>query len=463
MTTMPLFRELLVDCFAGGGGASHGIEQALGRQVDIAINHDQVAISIHGENHPTTEHYREDVFKVDPIAATNGLPVGLAWFSPDCTHHSKAKGGKPRSNKRRGLAWVVVRWAKRVRPRIIMLENVEEFADWGPLDENGQPCNARKGATFVHWCEQLRRLGYTVEHRLLRACDFGAPTTRRRLFLVARRDGYPITWPTPTHGTVRGLEPFRTAAECIDWSLPAPSIFERKKALADATCRRVAAGIMKFVVNNPDPFILTIDHQGSKGDCVHELGEPLNTITTKARHCVVTPFLTKFYGTSTGALIDEPCPTITAGGQHIGLVSAWIAKHYTGVTGQDCRKPLGTITTVDHHSLVTAFLIKYYGNEQTGHSVQDPLGTITCTDGFALVTVRGEQYRIVDIGLRMLQPHELAACQGFPANYVLDQANGKPLTKRDQVRLIGNSVSPYPAAALVKANMGVSIQRRAAA
>ena len=480
MTTMPLFRELIVDCFAGGGGASLGIEQALGRKVDIAINHDPIALAIHRKNHPDTEHYIEDVFKVDPVKATKGMPVGLAWFSPDCTHHSKAKGGKPRSNKRRGLAWVVVRWAKRVRPRIIALENVEEFQDWGPLDEHGHPCNARKGATFDHWCEQLKRLGYAVEYKLLKASDYGAPTTRTRLFLIARRDGQPIQWPKPSHGSGRTQQPVRTAAECIDWTIPAPSIFERSRPLADATCHRVAAGVFKFVVYNPDPFILTIDHQGSKGDCVHLIGSPLNTITTKARHCLVTPFLTKFYGTSTGARVDGPCPTITAGGQHIGLVSAWIAKHYTGVTGQDCRKPLGTITTVDHHSLVTAFLIKYYGNEQSAHSVEEPLGTITCTDRFGLVTVHGEQYRIVDIGLRMLQPHELAAAQGFPTDYIIDdvdtttltiapgklrwiERHGGKLSNKDQVRLIGNSVSPYPAAALIKANMAVKTQRRIAA
>lgn len=472
MTTLPLFRELLVDCFAGGGGASLGIEQAMDRPVDIAINHDSIAIATHAENHPHTQHYIEDVFRVDPVEATGGMPVGLAWFSPDCSHHSKAKGGKPRSNKRRGLAWVVVRWAKRVRPRIIALENVEEFADWGPLDDDGRPCPDRRGQTFNHWSGQLRRLGYNVEHKMLRACDYGAPTTRRRLFLLARRDGHPIVWPAPTHGP--GLLPYRTAAECIDWSIPAPSIFERKRPLADATCRRIARGIMQYVVNAEDPFIAPIGHGAAliqtgygerpgQAPRTLDIDAPLGTVVAGGcKHALVVAFLSKYYGKSTGPELGQPCPTITASAGKLGVVTAWIAKNYTGVTGQDARKPLGTVTTVDHHSLVTAFLIKYYGNERGAHSLSDPLGTVTCTDRFGLVIVRGEPYRIVDIGLRMLQPHELAAAQGFPPEYNLSTVNGEPLTKRDATRLIGNSVSPYPARALVAANMA-PMRRRVAA
>ena len=267
-----LFDELAVDNFAGGGGASLAMEWGLGRAVDIAINHDGEAVVMHSANHPYARHYREDVWNIDPIAVCKGRPVGLAWFSPDCKHHSKAKGGKPVARNIRGLAWVVVRWAVKVRPRVIMLENVEEFAEWGPLvpacDEKGRkkldatgneilmPCKYNKGKTFYLWVSRLERLGYKVDWRELRACDYGAPTIRKRLFLVARCDGMPIVWPEPTHGDPRGegvrsgkLLPWRTAADCIDWSIPCPSIFERKKPLADATLRRIAKGVMRYVVN----------------------------------------------------------------------------------------------------------------------------------------------------------------------------------------------------------------------
>ena len=212
--------ELIVDNFAGGGGASTGIEQAFGRPVDVAVNHDPEAIAMHAINHPDTKHYCESVYKVDPEAITRNQPVGLAWFSPDCCHHSKARGGAPRSPRVRGLAWVVIRWARRVKPRVILLENVEEFQSWGPLDAEGYPIKEKAGTTFRLWINQLRAAGYKVEHRELRACDYGAPTTRKRLFVIARRDGLPIVWPKPTHGP--GRIPYRTAADCIDWSIPCP-------------------------------------------------------------------------------------------------------------------------------------------------------------------------------------------------------------------------------------------------
>lgn len=482
--------ELVIDNFAGGGGASTGIEQGIGRPVDIAINHDAEAVAMHKANHPHTKHYCESVFKVSPLLITKNQPVGLAWFSPDCTHHSKAKGGKPRSAKRRGLAWVAVRWAKRVRPRVIMLENVEEFEDWGPLLPDGKLCTDRKGQTFLQFIEQLKRLGYKVEWRELKACDYGAPTIRKRLFLIARRDGLPIVWPAPTHG--KGLLPYRTAAECIDWSIPCPSIFERSKPLADATCRRVAAGIMRFVVNNPKPFIIGIDHKSSGIGPVWSGDAPLTTITCENRHALVMPTLVQTgYGEREGQApraldLQKPLGTVVAGGAKHALVSAFIAKHYTGVTGIKADKPLGTITTADHHSVVTshmvklrgtnvghkadeplhtitagglhlgevrAFLIKYYGNEQDGCNLAESIHTITTRDRFGLVTVHGEPYQIVDIGLRMLQPHELAAGQGFPKDYILDPVvNGKPLTKTAQVRMIGNSVCPDVVEALVRAN-----------
>lgn len=397
--------EMIIDSFAGGGGASTGIEWALGRSPDVAINHSPEAIAMHQLNHPDTRHYCEDVWKVDPLEATGGRPVGLAWFSPDCTHFSKAKGGKPRSQKIRGLAWVVYHWAKAVRPRVICLENVEEFADWGPLLADGKPCPLRKGLTFRRWWRQLENLGYQVDARELRACDFGAPTSRKRLFVVARCDGRPIRWPEPTHGP--GRLPYRTAGECIDWSIPCPSIFARKKPLADATLRRVAAGVTKYVVNARQPYlVMTIDHQSAGAG---------------------------------GGL---------AGGQKHALVAAFIAKHYTGVVGQNLRQPLGTVTAIDHHSLVQALLVAYYGNERDGRSLHEPMGTIVSRDRFGLVTVQGQPHHIADIGLRMLTPRELFRAQGFAEDICLLG------TATAQVRLCGNSVPPQLAAAIVRANVG---------
>lgn len=263
---------LIVDSFAGGGGASTGIEAALGRPVDIAINHDAEAIAMHAINHPRTRHYQSNVWDVDPVEACGRNPVELMWLSPDCTYHSKARGGKPHrhrdpARRRRGLAWVAVRWAKAVRPRVIALENVEEFADWGPLDDSGRPCPLRRGLTFRRFVRSLENVGYTVDWRELRACDYGAPTIRKRLFLVARCDGLPIAWPDPTHAppdhpaVLAGrMSPWRTAAECIDWSIPCPSIFERERPLAEATQRRIAAGIRRFVLDAADPFIVPITH-----------------------------------------------------------------------------------------------------------------------------------------------------------------------------------------------------------
>ena len=454
--------EIIVDSFAGGGGASTGIERALGRSPDIAINHDAAAIEMHRRNHPNTKHYCENVWKVDPLEATGGRPVGLAWFSPDCTHFSKAKGGKPKSKKIRGLAWVVYHWAKAVRPRVIFLENVEEFADWGPLLEDGRPCPIRRGMTFRRWWRQLENLGYELDARELRACDYGAPTSRKRLFVIARCDGQPINWPAPTHG--HGLAPYHTAGECIDWSIPCPSIFTRSKPLAEATLRRVAAGVMKYVVNARQPFlVMSIDHQSS-GPTGGIAGpdEPLTTITAKARHALIAPTLIQTgYGERAGQAprvpgLDKPLGTVVAGGGKHALVAAFLAKHYTGVVGQDLRQPLGTVTAIDHHSLVTAnlatdrqqqvhaFLTAYYGNERDGRSLFDPMGTVVSKDRFGLVTVRGETHHIADIGLRMLAPRELFRAQGFPEDV---QLLG---TSTSQVRLCGNSVSPPLAAALVR-------------
>lgn len=407
--------EMIVDLFAGGGGASTGIELALGRHVDVAVDHDPEAVLLHQANHPQTTHYVNDVFEVDPRQVTNGRPVGLLWASPDCTYHSKARGGKPhrdrnRARRRRGLAGVVVRWAREVRPRVICLENVEEFQDWGPLLDDGTPCPERRGSSFRRWVAQLTGAGYAVDWRELRAYHYGTPTTRKRLYLVARCDGQPIRWPDPTHddpssALVRSriLRPWRTAAECIDWSIPSPSIFERSRPLADNTLRRIAAGVMRYVVNARHPYM-------------HD------------------------------------------------RVAAFIARHFTGVVGADLRAPLTTVTTIDHHSLVTAhtegrhaeavraLIVKYYGTDGDC-SVNEPLHTITTRDRFGLVAIHGAMHEIADIGMRMFQPRELYRAQGFPESYVIDRgADGSAITKTAQVRMCGNSVCPPVAAAIVRAN-----------
>jgi DNA (cytosine-5)-methyltransferase 1 len=485
--------ELTVDNFAGGGGASFGIEAALGRPIDFAINHDREAIAMHAANHPRTKHYCEDVWQVDPLEVTGGKPVGLAWFSPDCKHFSRAKGGKPVSKRVRGLAWIVIRWAKAVRPRVIMLENVSEFATWGPLLEDGSPCPMRKGFTFRRWHRMLENLGYRVDMREMSACDYGAPTTRRRLFIIARCDGRPIIWPQETHGP--GLLPYRTAAECIDWSIPCPSIFERSKPLVDATLRRIARGIMRYVVNNPKPFIVPLTHQG--GFRGQSIDSPLPTITGAHRGelALIAPTLINTRnGERSGQAprvrnISAPYPTVTAAGSQGALVAAFLARHYGGHEndGAPMMQPMHTITTQDHHALVTshliklkgtcrdgqpvdapihtiqasgthygevrAFLLKYYGTEQDPR-LGSPLGTVTTKDRFGLVTVHGESYRIVDIGMRMLQPRELFRAQSFDDDYIIDpEYNGKPLTKTAQVNMCGNSVSPVEAKALVRANV----------
>jgi len=575
---LDLGSELIVDNFAGGGGASTGLERAFGRPVDVAINHDPEALAMHAANHPNTAHYCESVFDVDPAAITGNQPVGLVWLSPDCKHFSKAKGGKPVSKKIRGLAWIALRWAATVKPRVIMLENVEEFVTWGPLGADGRPCPKNRGRTFRSFVNALARHGYRIEHRELRACDFGAPTIRKRLFLVARRDGLPIVWPTPTHGDPKStavragtLQPWRTAADCIDWSIPCPSIFERERPLKDATLRRIARGIMKFVVNSADPFIVSYysDETRFRGA---PLGEPLGTTTTANRFAVCVPHVTKFRANSVGSAADTPLHTVTAGGdcarpagaahamgivsatpiqtgygerpprwrcascetiydradlptcgctkcgssddpeliagqeprvpgldKPLGtavaggvkhaVVSAFLAKHYGGheSSGAALDKPTSTITTQDHHHLVTsnlvklrgtsrdgqrtdeplhtisaggthhaevrAFLIKYYGEGGQWQDARDPMHTIPTKDRIGLVTIHGEDYAIVDIGMRMLTPRELARAQGFPESYVLDPVvNGKRLSKSAQVRMIGNSVCPDVATALIRAN-----------
>lgn len=443
---LDLSRELIIDNFAGGGGASTGIELALGRHVDIAINHDPEAVAMHALNHPQTEHHCESVWDIDPLAVTQGRPVGLAWFSPDCKHFSKAKGGQPRDKRIRGLAWVAVRWAALVRPRVIILENVEEFATWGPLLDDGTPCPARRGDTFRAFVRQLQEQGYAVEWRELRACDYGAPTTRKRLFLIARCDGKPIVWPAPTHGApgspevkARTRKPWRTAAECIDWTILAPSIFDRARPLAEATLRRIARGVRRYVIEAAKPFVV----QTADG-------------------LAVPAMIQTGYGEREGQApgvpgLDKPLGTVVAGGAKHAIVTAFLAKHfggnYTG-PGAPLTEPMHTITTQDHHALVCAFLVKYYGEGGQDQHIDDPLHTIPTVDRFGLVTVEQQQYRIADIGMRMLEPRELYRAQGFPESYqIAPVIAGKPLPKRAQVRMCGNSVSPPLAAALARANV----------
>lgn len=364
MKQLNLFREIIVDNFAGGGGASTGIEMATGLSVDIAINHDPAAIAMHKVNHPDTEHYCESVWEVDPQEATKGRPVALCWFSPDCKHFSKAKGGKPVEKKIRGLAWVAVRWAATVRPRVIILENVEEFQTWGPLTKDGLPDPKKKGSTFRSFVRALQRQGYEVEWKELRACDYGAPTIRKRLFLIARRDGRPIVWPKPTHGDPNSmavekgiLKPWRTAAEILDWSLETPSIFNRKKPLSENTLRRIARGIQRFVIESKKPFVLgdlgnsliQMGYGYPKNRQVLDLKKPLGTITEGGnKFDIATSHLIKLRGTcKDGQPVTKPIPTITAGGLHVGEVRAFLTKYYGSDTGQSLNDPLHTITTKD--------------------------------------------------------------------------------------------------------------------
>lgn len=456
---LPMHPELVVDLFAGGGGASTGIEQAIGRHVDVAVNHDTEAVSLHTANHPQTRHYCSDVFEVDPLIVTDGQPVGLLWASPDCKHFSKAKGGKPVSKKIRSLAWVVVKWAKAVRPRVICLENVEEFQTWGPLADDGRPCPQRKGQTFALWKKQLQNLGYQVEHRELRACDYGAPTIRKRLFLVARCDGQPIMWPSPTHaqpdarGKVpAGMKSWRTAADCIDWSVPAPSIFERTKPLADATCRRIAKGIMRYVVDAAKPFIV---ETGASNEHSHQHAgratAPTTEETSSAYAGRIRPnhphrepgtdraekgdraqiasatLIQTGYGERPGQSprvpgLGKPLGTVVAGQKH-ALVTAFLAKHYTGVVGSSLAAPMGTATTVDHHSLVAAHLVHMghgegaCGTKRFSHgirSVEQPLNTVTAQGAAAgLVTSHMVKLRGDNVGAPATDPVHTISAQGL--------------------------------------------------
>lgn len=525
--------ELIIDSFAGGGGTSTGLEWALGRSPDIAVNHDARAIAMHQANHPGTRHLISNVFDVDWATECRGQRVALFWLSPDCTYHSVARGGKPfrdrnRANRIRGLAWIAPRVARLVRPRVIILENVREFEDWGPLLPNGKPCPDRAGLTFRRFVRMLEKLGYKVEHRDLTACDFGAPTSRTRLFLVARRDGLPIVWPEPTHGLGRP-RPHRTAAECIDWGIECPSIFEREKPLAENTERRIARGYFKYVaagdpfiapyygggkdrahsIHEPlrtlccdprfslvKPYLARIGQTGGNGAYVKAVGEPITTITTKREHLLVAPTLvTTGYGEREGQAarvpgLDKPIGTLVGTRKH-ALVSAFLAKHNAGWrqgAGVPMSEPVHTITSRDHHALtashlvklkgtcqhgqaidqpmptiqagglhigeVRSFLIKYYSEGGQWGAIDKPMGTLTTRERLGLVTVQGEDYICVDIGMRMLVARELYRGQGFPDTYIINpwiadrvDVRGRalkpaPLSQEGQVEMCGNSVPP---------------------
>lgn len=475
-----LFQELSIDNFAGGGGASQGYFQATGRHVDHAINHSQSAIDMHTMNHPDTQHHKESVWNIKPLEVTNGLPVSFAWFSPDCKYFSKAKGGKPVEKSIRGLAWVKVKWGATAKPSVMYLENVEEFQDWGPLLDNGMPCKERKGQYFAAFVKELKRLGYQVETRELRACDLGAPTTRKRLFMVSRRDGRKIVWPKPTHGSPDSigvkngkLKAYRTAAECIDFSKPGNSIFGRPKSLVEKTLVRLASGIQRFVIDTDHPFIVQ-------------------------QHA---PFITEHANASNqrNMPINEPLRTITAQpkGGAFAVCSSHIIKMRNGCIGQSVNEPLHTITSGgNHYGEVRASLIKYYGNDKHGCSLNEPLHTIRTSDCFGLATINFvkprlsddqlyqawwcarfmEQYLpkspsrmtypqprkrfiavdggvMVDILMRMLEPRELFNATGFPADYVIDiDPNGNKVSKAKQVARCGNAVPPIFTEALIRAN-----------
>lgn len=510
-------RPTTVSLFCGAGGESAGKELAfrdLGlRTQDMlshAVNHWDLAVATHGANFPHIHVHQEDITEV--TARDFGLQrIDLLWASPSCVHHSRARGGKPRDDQQRSHADEVVdRWLRMAQVDVLLIENVPEFAEWGPLDDHGQPIKAQKGEFFRAFLAKLDALGYRFEWRILCAADYGDPTTRRRFFMQAVRDGRPIVWPEPTHRDPRraagmfdaDLPTWRTAAECIDWSIPVPSIFGRKKPLVEATLRRIAAGVVRYVLNGR-PFIVNLTHGGR----IENIDEPLKTITTANRgeKAVCAASMVSLRGTAPDQIqasagsVEAPIPTISAGGGHAALVAAFLAKHFTGVVGAPLDTPVPTVTGTDHnalvaatmvqtgygerqgqapraldiqaplgtvvaegqkHALVAAFIQHYYG---TGGQHQDPghpLHTITTLARHGLVTVEleGQPYLVTDIGMRMLEPHELAKAMGFPEGFRFVDASGKPLTKRDTVKMIGNACPVNTVAALIKA---VVLQRPA--
>ena len=431
--------SLVIDCFAGGGGASTGIEAALGRPIDIAVNHDPDAILMHKTNHPNTLHLTEDIFKVDLEQYVSGREVALMWASPDCTSHSKAKGGQPRKKGLRILPWAVYKHAKAIKPQVIIMENVEEIQQWGPLDENGKPIKERAGEDYNKFISAMLSIGYQFESKELVAADYGAPTTRRRWYAVFRRDGKPICWPDPTHNKM-GTEGKKKWVQCgdyIDFSDLGRSIFNRKNPLADATMRRIANGYKKYVVDNPDPyvvnnkeavaFLIQYHSEQKAGESRGQmLTEPIKTLDTSNRYGLVTAFITKFYKTGCGQQLSEPLHTITTSPGHFGLISAFLIKYYGTGCGQQLDEPLATITTKDRFGLVNV-----------------------------VTEIDGEKYILKDIFLRMLKAEpELKRMQGFPDDYIITRDyRGNKYSTANQVAKIGNSVVPVMAELLVRANL----------
>ncbi len=377
--------EIIVDNFAGGGGASTGIELACGRPVTIAINHDPDAIAMHQANHPFTEHFRENVWDIDPVKICAGRKVGLAWFSPDCKHFSRAKGGKPVSKNIRGLAWVAVKWAATVKPRVIMLENVPEFQTWCRIGKDGQPDFKHKGENFRSFVHALQHLGYEVKWKELKACDYGAPTIRKRFFLVARCDGQPIVFPKAEYGKGKGLKPYRTAAECIDWSVPCRSIFGRKKPLAENTMKRIAKGLDKFTIKAAQPYIMVNNSENTPCG----MDEPVRTITTGNRNFLTVPSISKYFGGVTGSEMTEPMPTVTAIDHNAVIAPSLIQYHtetsHSEVRGQALNEPIMTVDGSPRYALTAAHIVKYYSGDDNYSSVNDPLHTITTKERNALV------------------------------------------------------------------------------
>ena len=508
--------EIIVDNFAGGGGASSGIELALGRIVNAAINHDPAAILMHKTNHPYTEHYQASVWDIDPKEVCRGRPVALAWFSPDCKHFSKAKGAALVDKHIRGLAWITLRWAGTVRPRVIILENVEEFQTWGPV-RKGKPVKKKAGQTFRKFIKQLRDLGYEVEWRELVAADYGAPTTRKRFVLIARCDGRLICWPEPTHAprdseAVKSgkLLPWRSAAEIVDWSLPCPSIFDTKaeikekyglsavRPLANNTMRRIIRGVDKFTIKSGEPFIVPSGYGEREGQAprVHDFNEPLPTAVGKGKHAVCAPSLIQYHTEQTENVrasgLGGPINTVDASNRY-GLTSAHLVEYYGNGNPLDARDPMHTVTSHDREAVVAAHVVKFKRDE-VGTSPMEPVPTQTSSGVFAvckvhLCKIRSEGngnlhhwpeirellnrycgyhlaedeillleigmqlYYIADIGLRMLSPRELYNAMGFPPDYIIDRDYlGRPYPKNEQVARCGNAVCPPMAAAVVRVN-----------
>ena len=508
--------EIIVDNFAGGGGASSGIELALGRIVNAAINHDPAAILMHKTNHPYTEHYQASVWDINPREVCRGRPVALAWFSPDCKHFSKAKGAALVDKHIRGLAWITLRWAGTVRPRVIILENVEEFQTWGPV-RKGKPVKKKTGQTFQKFIKQLRDLGYKVEWRELVAADYGAPTTRKRFVLIARCDGRPICWPEPTHAprdseAVKSgkLLPWRSAAEIIDWSLPCPSIFDTKaeikekygltavRPLANNTMRRIIRGVDKFTIRSGEPFIVPSGYGEREGQAprVHDVNEPLPTVVGNGKHAVCAPSLIQYHTEQSENVrasgLGGPINTVDASNRY-GLTCANLVEYYTGGRPLDVKAPMHTVTSHDREAIVSAHVVKFKRDE-VGTSPMEPVPTQTSSGVFAvckvhlvkirpedngnlqhwpeirellnrycgyhladddilLLEIGGAVYYIADIGLRMLSPRELYNAMGFPPDYIIDRDYlGRPYPKNEQVARCGNAVCPPMAAAVVRAN-----------